>query len=757
MKKINWPLIIGGFIIGLIILVALFPGAFTHINPYGVKNVDLVKASNGSLQVDGAPFPPSKQYLLGSDMLGRDVYSLIIYGTRLTMILGLFIVLGRFLLAIPLGMAAGFGNRICKTIISQFSIIFSAFPALIICVSILSMNFFTSLYTKESVIAFVIVLTLVGWGKLAQMISERVEGILLRPFIKGEIAIGKGNFRIAFENVVPHLLPELIIIFFMEFAIALSIIMQLGVFYVFVGNIRILEDMGGPPILPISFEPEWASMLGAAHSNLTSSPWTFLSPAFAFFVSIFGFNIFGEGLRKVLQRRDSLFIPKVRRYLTIEKRDFKVANLNPIKGKFRVITIILVGVFICFIIGGISDSQFKYDSKNIAFSKNYSEIIIGTKAAEEMANNISKELKVDGFKPITGNSYIVPYSIKRERYCYSGEATLEVNGSKLDFVLGKDFAPGSFENYNIKGQVVDSTGEDLFSLKDYSMFNNKIVLINGNIYSEEALGYFSDKIMKNSSAKGIILLMKKGNNLPGLIGDKVLNFPILWANDTMSDKLIASRNNEITISYKCRSLETTGRNIIGIIPGKDSKLRDEAIMLGFDYNFINSKNGIGMDKIKFEFEMLKKLSQSKRDRSIIVAFWDGTVTDECNGAVYYSKNLIYEPSKISSYIDLTKLNGVELNKVYFNSDLSPISRYFAWVFAHDLKSELSKSIDVENFKGIQEVNEILSSTPNENEAMYMNGSMPVIVVATDDSCNGKKLSLDDIGRIIFRTIQQNKY
>ncbi|KJS50271.1 ABC transporter permease subunit [Desulfosporosinus sp. BICA1-9] len=91
--------------------------------------------------------------------------------------------------------------------LSQFNVIFSAIPALIFSIILLKMDFFLALDKRQSIIAFVLVLTFVGWAKLATLVMERVREVLNKPFITAESAIGKGKLRIALENVLPHLAP----------------------------------------------------------------------------------------------------------------------------------------------------------------------------------------------------------------------------------------------------------------------------------------------------------------------------------------------------------------------------------------------------------------------------------------------------------------------------------------------------------------------------------------------------------------------
>jgi peptide/nickel transport system permease protein len=253
--------------------------------------------------------------------------------------LGILIVLGRFLIALPLGIAAGFGNSLCKSVINLFNILFSAIPALIISILVLKLSFFLGLFKTQSIIAFVIVLTAVGWAKLAGIIRERVQNILSQPFITGEEAIGKSKMKIAIENVLPHLSPELTVLFFMEIALALSMIMQLGIFVVYVGNLRVLSGTDSPVVMNISYEPEWASMLSSSIGYIKTAPWTVLVPALTFFISILGFNLVGEGLRERLQSKHSKFIIFFRKLLTLRIFTRKFVKITALSLSFITLVI----------------------------------------------------------------------------------------------------------------------------------------------------------------------------------------------------------------------------------------------------------------------------------------------------------------------------------------------------------------------------------------------------------------------------------
>lgn len=765
MKRLNLSLTFGGIIIVIIIIIMAFPWIFTSLNPYGGESLKSIALSSGRYVVNGAPFPPSSQYILGSDELGRDVYTLIIYGTRLTITLGILITIGRFLVALPVGIAAGLGNGFCRVIINQFIIIFSAIPALLISIIVLQMNFFTGLYKNDSIIAFVIVLTIVGFAKLGSIICERTEDILSKPFITGEMAIGKSKLNIILQNILPHLAPELIVMFFMEVASSLTIIAQLGIFSVFVGNLRILDDIlgssiaGSPKILKLSFEPEWASMLGAASQDILSSPWIVLCPTLAFFISIFGFNLFGDGLRSILQKRDSMFIPKMRRLFNFERNDFKLSSLNIKRGRFRGITLIAIVLAAIFTINSLQNLKYNFNSSKLALSTSLSlpdEVIVGKAETKPLSNIIEAAFKENGYLPISSNGFITEYSIGNMYYATDNVSVLGGKGNyKLTPEL--DYYPYTFNNFNISGKVYDSTNIDLFSLKNYKIFNNKIVIINGNIYSKSAMDYFADKIMKDSSAKGILLLRKEGENIPSFIGNNVSKIPTLCITKE-SLKHICS-GDYISISQNSKKLTNKGRNVIGILPGKDQNLKKRAIMIGLSYNYTSRDKQIGGKGIQFSLELIKRLSKIKSDRSIILAFFDGTINDSCSGARYYSKNTLFEPDKTDLYVDLTKLNTSSVKKLSFNSSLCPSSKYFAWSFSHTLKTTLENNVTLKDYGNIRTVNELSFNTPTADESMYYTGSIATVIASMDkkEYTDNNGFNLDKLGKILLMTLEKNKY
>lgn len=759
MKKLNLPLIFGGIIIIFIIFVMIFPQVFTRTNPYGIKGTQLFSAASGSLKVNGAPFPPSRISPLGTDSIGRDLFSFMVYGTRLTMTLSLLIVLFRFVIAIPLGMAAGFGSSTCRAVINEFSIIFSAIPALILSVIILKTTFFTSLYKKGSIIAFVIVLTLAGWAKLGIIIMERTRDILSKNFISGETAIGKNRLKIAVENVLPHMSSELLVLFFMEIAMALAMIMQLGIFGAFVGNLRLIEDTNGGVIkaFNISYEPEWASMLSTSIGYISTTPLMVLAPAAAFFTSILGFNLFGEGLRAIVQKDDSMFPYYFRKTFSFNGLTHPSKKAKKIVPAFA---IALIAVFcITSYVTGRKKIFDSHESASLLSNKLPDKVIMGTSSAETTAHSLEAALKKLEFKPLSSEGFIADYSAETDYAPISSSFSIESNGKAKILKEGIDYSFLTLGKYNLKGEIFDARALDIYSIKDFSIFDNKFVLLSDSVYAQSAVKFFLNTIMHKSKSKGILYIISSEKEFPYSVVKDTADIACIYIKEGLL-KNMDLKTSTVNVSLDSGKLNSTGRNILGILPGSDSNISKEAIIIGTGYNYMSYESSIGKSRILLALELAKKLkSQEKmRNRSIILAFWDGNLSDNLNGINKYAKDPLYPPIESVLYLDLTNIHSDKNSILCINSEKSPISRYFAWTFNYQLETELKKSpIVVKKVNSSRTLEQILAGPTIDDEGIYYTASIPSIDLSTRKTYGSQSVDIDKLGSIILNVIKKNDY
>ena len=768
MKKRNLPAIIGGLIILLLLVVMIFPQWFTDVNPYGVQSVKAWTDENGKFSLEAPPFAPSEDAPWGTDRIGRDIKSLILHGTKLTIFVSLMVVAGRFLVAVPIGIAAGFGSYLAETVIHQFSIIFSALPALLIGVIILKMNFFVNLYKGQSIFAFVLVLTFIGWAKLGNIITERVQEILSKPFIKAEIAIGKNKLQIALGNVIPHLAAELTVLFFMEIARALTMMMQFGIFGVFIGNLRIVESTDGGVLkfMNISFEPEWASMLGTGKDYIRNAPWTVIYPGVAFFISILGFNMFGEGLRRILQQKDSRFLMGLRNILTFNNRSGQIFVKNKRYSKHRLITAAVFAAVCLLILGNsffFSEQQtFNYYDMPTIEQMTDNEVLIGTEEAMEMSDLIAGTMEELGLVPLTEEGFISQY-VTRDIYD-STDMQFEAEGNhspKRIFIEGKDYSFNSFGNLDVTGPMVDYTYKDLLAVDDYHVLDGQFVLMDTAFYSNPAVEYLIKKIMTDSAAKGLICIRREWEELPYSLGENAYDGAVVWITQEAAQELKEMQETTIRIQLTSRKLENMGRNVIGMIPGQDRKVGKEAIIIGVGYNFDQENSVINRKKIIFTLQLMRELAEhpSQRNRTIIFAFWDGSISEEYNGIRYYCEAPIYPLEKSMLYIDLAKLNTDTSDVLYYSSDQSPISRFFAFSFSHQLEKNLEgKKIVLKDYNVDMNVH-----NREENyidKVMYFRSGIPTVILSMkpqEDAKSKDSFSIYNVGEVLIETILKNNY
>ena len=192
-KNKNWPLIIGTALLLVLCFVLIFPDWLTSKNPYGLSFIKFWINEDGALKMATAPYPPSGANPLGSDQIGRDLLSFLLYGCRLTLLLAVGITLFRFLLALPVGIAAGMNRSLCQRIIDRFNLVFTTIPPLLVAIIILRIDLFSSLYKAQSIGIFILTLTLVGWSKVASVIERSTATIMSETYILAERAIGKSE------------------------------------------------------------------------------------------------------------------------------------------------------------------------------------------------------------------------------------------------------------------------------------------------------------------------------------------------------------------------------------------------------------------------------------------------------------------------------------------------------------------------------------------------------------------------------------
>ena len=417
----NFPFVIGGLMVLVLLVIVLFGPGMTPHSPYATKGLEIV---DGQLQTP--PFAPGGEFPWGTDMLGRDMMSLIFSGAQLTLFLALLVVAARIVVGIIVGAIAGWANEtwLDRLILGAADVI-SAFPALL-----LAMILVLALGIRQGVWPFVIALGFVGWGEI--MLFVRGEVISLRPraFIESAVAIGARTPRIIYKHILPNLLSPLISIAAIEMGSVLMLLGELGFLSIFIGGGAFYElDTFGAP-LHYSDVPEWGALLSNIRTYARSYPWLALYPVLAFFVAILSFNLFGEGVRRLVDDGSLIINRLVNRY-----------------------TITFAGVagVILFVYRSNSGPVAYYEQHAEAFSGQQAMAYVsqltdpalegralGTDGIDDAANYIAQQFSELGLQP-AGQEMTYFQERKRSFERLNDIPEMEIDDGGLDLVLGEDF------------------------------------------------------------------------------------------------------------------------------------------------------------------------------------------------------------------------------------------------------------------------------------------------------------------------------
>jgi ABC-type dipeptide/oligopeptide/nickel transport system permease subunit len=257
--------------VGLVmILVLFFVAMFAPLlAPHDPIKQDLSKSH----------LPPSQEHPLGTDLHGRDLLSRLIYATRVSLLVGFLPQFVSLFVAIVLGLVAGYFGGWMDDVIMRLADAFFAFPSLLF-----MMAFMFVLGPKHGLLGIVLGLGIVGWAGRARIMRGQVLSIRERTYIESAKAIGVRSDRIIFRHILPNCLAPLIVITTM--AIPGAIMAEAGLSFI---------GLGVPPP-----NPSWGQMLYTGRSYIRELPWLVIWPGLAIFLTVLGFNLFGDGLRDAL-------------------------------------------------------------------------------------------------------------------------------------------------------------------------------------------------------------------------------------------------------------------------------------------------------------------------------------------------------------------------------------------------------------------------------------------------------------------------
>ena len=260
----NKKMIVGLVIISVLVLIGLFAPYIATIDP---------ELNNLSSRLA----PPSKEFLLGTDHLGRDVFSRLLHGTKLSMGIAFVVLIISLSIGLVFGLISGYFGGIVDKVVMTIVEIFLAFPSMVLALAVVGIM---GPGIKNAVIAVCIV----SWIGYTRIVRGMVLSIKEKEFVKSAVLNGSSDFKIIARHILPNVINTVIIYSATNIS---NIMMQIAALS-FLG-------MGVQP--PIA---EWGNMLNEAKGYITAAPWLIIAPSVAIITMIVGVNLFGEGLTKFL-------------------------------------------------------------------------------------------------------------------------------------------------------------------------------------------------------------------------------------------------------------------------------------------------------------------------------------------------------------------------------------------------------------------------------------------------------------------------
>jgi peptide/nickel transport system permease protein len=261
----------------VIVILAILAPVFAKILGHGPNQqfIDIGENANGG------PVPPSSTFWLGTDNNGRDLFIRILYGARISLIVGVLATGISVVLGVVLGLAAGFIGGLVDTVIARLIDVMLSIPFLILAISI-------AYISGPSLFLVIIIVGVLSFAYLARIVRGQVISIKSREFIEAARALGARPWRIMFIDLLPNVMAQIIV--YATLLIPAAIVFEASLSFL---------GVGVPP--PTA---DWGAMISDASGFFQYGYWWFLLfPSVALLTTTLAFNIFGDSVRDALDPR----------------------------------------------------------------------------------------------------------------------------------------------------------------------------------------------------------------------------------------------------------------------------------------------------------------------------------------------------------------------------------------------------------------------------------------------------------------------
>ena len=573
--NINWKLWVGSlFIIGLLI-ASLTSELWLKRDPYFMEFMRVEVAEDGGAKISSRPFPISETNILGTDIVGRDLFSRLIIGAKMTFLIVFLLTLGKFALSLPLGMLAGGGNRAMKKLTENWSFVFTGFPPLFAALFIFSLPFFSTLGFWDHIAMMIAVVVLLEWARIALTIKGRTEQVMEEPFIEGAKVLGRSRAGILSHHVLRVIMPDVVVLFVQECARSLMFIGQLAFF-----GIYFMDTVSVPnepyPDLVTSLTPEWGAALGESRSFIFSNPLMCFIIAGFIVITTIAINLVGEGLK------DRVLYPKPKkegalgRVLLSGRPAWQRAGVA-----LALIAIVFSAVFI--IPNFNSTTAVGYEGEGLTEQlQALGERPIGSKEAHEAADLIASKWQELGLKPLGDSvfqekAYPEIHEVMDKTHLIvnpgEGEQKMEVSENIFAFPY---ITYGAGEVTAPVETVTSKHAENIPEEIAQGKYAGKILAIPFNDRNSwQLFRVISDIVLESmkSDVKGIVLIdqsdwarfyfnqrYEQYVNYSSVPEDELKFMPVFYAKKDSAELLLNAEN--MTLSYEAENVEVVSKNVV---------------------------------------------------------------------------------------------------------------------------------------------------------------------------------------------------
>jgi peptide/nickel transport system permease protein len=265
-RKNKLALLGAGIVIFLFFIALLAP----WLSPYDPGQIDIRRVLEA----------PTPQHLFGTDPLGRDVLSRMIWGSRISLMVGFVAVGISSLIGVFLGALAGYYGRWVDNLIMRFVDIMLCFPTFFLILAVIAL-------LEPSIWNIMIVIGITSWMGVARLIRAEFLTLKKRDFTLAEIALGAKDFRIIFDHILPNAMAPVLVA--ATLGVAGAILTESALSFLGIGV--------QPPT------PSWGNILTAGKDNIEIAWWLSLYPGLAILITVLGYNLLGEGIRDAIDPR----------------------------------------------------------------------------------------------------------------------------------------------------------------------------------------------------------------------------------------------------------------------------------------------------------------------------------------------------------------------------------------------------------------------------------------------------------------------